>query len=133
MMGMKMILIFVGLKIIQGYDLVFHFFSTKPMLTHEKSFIPGGLIQWLFFKKNTGLWMEQHNAYSVGRNGKQPAQLCQLLPVHQVVRYDFGVDHPQGPSKRSSGQKNIPIKRREYMLRILGKLLSYICLFCENQ
>lgn len=77
--------------------------------------------------------MEVHNAYSVGRTVKEPAQFCQLLPVHQMVRNGFGIGHLQGPLKRPSGQKNISIKRKEYMVVVSGKLLSYICLFCENQ
>lgn len=36
--------------------------------------------------------MEPHNVFSAARRtGKLPAQLCQLLPVHQEVRRDSGV------------------------------------------
>lgn len=52
-----------------------------------------------------------------------------FLPVHWMVKYDFGVADHQGPPKKPLGQKNTCAKRRAYILMIWGKLLSSICLF----
>lgn len=74
----------------------------EELLPDEKLFVPGGLTQCLFFKNHEPV--KPQNAHSVGRTGKQPAQLCQLLPVHQAVRCDFGVGDPQRPPERSAEQ-----------------------------
>lgn len=73
---------------------ILHSSSYEPqkiavVLPDEKLSAPGGLTQCLFFKIH---WpVELHNAHSGRRRtGKQPVQLCQLLPLDQAVKYDFG-------------------------------------------
>lgn len=63
------------------------------------------------------------------KNWKATSQLCQLFTSSLGVRYDFGVSDHQGPPKKPPGQKNTGVKGREHILMIVGKLLSYACLF----
>lgn len=50
-----------------------------------------------------------------------------FLPVHWMIKYDFGAaDHQESP-KKPLGQKNT--RWREHIWMILGKLLSSACLF----
>lgn len=68
--------------------------------------------------------MEPHSIHPVERTGKPPAPLCQLLSLHQAIKYDFGVTNNQGPPKRHPGQKNMCTKGREHMLMPSAKPMN---------
>lgn len=78
--------------------------------------------------------MEPQNAYSVGRTGKQLAQLCQLLPVHQAVKYDLvTIRDMLGQKKMSRGQKtHVNDLEKMFIIHmfILGKSMDTYVKYC---
>lgn len=99
------------------------------VLPDEKSSAPGELTQCLFFKTH---WpVELHNAYSV-RTGKQPAQLGQLLPLDQAVKYDFGSHRPPGTTKEIPRTEEHMCKRERKYVTDLREIII-ICMFVRGR
>lgn len=61
-----------------------------------------------------------------GKLQRNQPSYANFLPVHWMVKYDFGVaDHQESP-KKPLVQKNTFAKGREHTLMILGKLSSSV-------
>lgn len=66
------------------------------------------------------------NTDQEGKLQSNQPSYANFLPVHWMVKYDFGVaDHQESP-KKPLVQKNTCAKGREHMLMILGKLSSSV-------